>query len=1183
MSIKIQESFFTKNLSNNKYDPNPIILLDSSGSTSSIFASTSKSIFKSYINILKKILKPEQFSCLVCQWSNSFTKTGFIDLNTNDFSNIKQHERGGTNLDCALNFGDEITNLNDKKNYIEIYIFTDGNCSGGEIFSSGLKKISDKYGSKLSFNIVTLTNCHTDYKKENYIYGNQIHQIILSNNLSKIIKKFLSFNNKYWNEPYMNISNPDYHDGYIPYLDNYFLITDLNKFIQYIDLQIKFNQTDSDELLKISHNLIPTILHLSKNKSLKIQTDIINMFVDLFEEMDIFADVGDMLKKEIINYNSNKITSYQDYRNNRNKLFENAQLSLLDDVKKTTSSILQEYYVSFIVDNKIILCTDEQIQEEFQVYNNKYKFGCSNINGYKIPILPTKTKSSIDTEQKSMNKHHFSNQCVRQWIRTIYSVRYGTYSSDDFILYMFLTDFVKIILSPNIPEQVKQYYRNLAYVILDRNRYQSGGKQEINFLLEGNHPQPNIGSIEMIYEILSKCIEESELFNFLQFKPMVLWWFIVISLGNEKLIQVQWDYCKKDVNEYFKEFYSTNNFNPSPMNFLDLIKNKIEHYKFIEFYDYSILNKPKLDFYDFVILDDNIENKGYQINKHTIYGEKMCTSKYVICKSTWDELEKCQVNCPICQKLLSQENFTWIDMEIDVNKKINDDEIQDNHWSNKIKINDLICLGNIKNIENIELSLKENPKIIKFDDLDFDAGIRYNIGSKIYLQNIMIKYNFTKIRKSDEFNNLIKKEYSFLNNINWNNLLLAGGFCRSILLNQQVSDLDFFIYGLTSDLDRQKKFCDLRNDLIESIRHELIIKKNLKNLCLFELYKKNNSVYEIIVIKLSNDIKKKINMNELSLQELEENIKNYNVLYKIQIVLSINDSIEDIFDKFDIEASCVGWNGKELLFNENSYMSYKYMINIWNPKKYDQIYYNTRIIKYYNYGFKIGFDNLETDVKSKTNNNLIDKIKELTNLQIEIVEQQKNCLNINKIYRTNTKFTNNGLYSDISNMDFGNKVLENTIKYIKICNTDEKNIYYIFNEINNSELIKNLAYDDIIFVDNIFFEMKKKNITNKIYNVNESDESDESDELDKSNTGKDIKKHMKKNNEKDKKIIKYEPDEDEYNSDEDNSDEDNSDKSYNSDEEYIEDIKKHIKKNNEKDKKYILKKELENIINDKIL
>ena len=118
---------------------------------------------------------------------------------------------------------------------------------------------------------------------------------------------------------------------------------------------------------------------------------------------------------------------------------------------------------------------------------------------------------------------------------------------------------------------------------------------------------------------------------------------------------------------------------------------------------------------------------------------------------------------------------------------------------------------------------------------------------------------------------------------------------------------------------------------------------------------------------------------------------------------------------------------------------------------------------------------------------------------------------------------------------------------------------------------------------NKLLENIKKTELNKLDELDELDESDESDELDKSNTGKDIKKHMKKNNEKDKKIIKYEPDEDEYNSDEDNSDEDNSDKSYNSDEEYIEDIKKHIKKNNEKDKKYILKKELENIINDKIL
>ena len=220
----LKEDFLINNLAFAKYDPNPIVLLDSSGSTSSVLSKTNKSIFKSYEIVLRKILRPEQYACYIGQWSITFYSNGLVNLD--DYSKIKQHEGHCTNLDCALNFDNSIIKA---KDHIEIYILTDGECSGGDLFSIRLKKLVEEIGSKLSIHIITLTNDSTDYRKENYTYGNQIHQIIMSNGLSKNIKKFLSFNNKYWEEPHIAILNPDYHDGYIPYLDKYFIITDLER------------------------------------------------------------------------------------------------------------------------------------------------------------------------------------------------------------------------------------------------------------------------------------------------------------------------------------------------------------------------------------------------------------------------------------------------------------------------------------------------------------------------------------------------------------------------------------------------------------------------------------------------------------------------------------------------------------------------------------------------------------------------------------------------------------------------------------------------------------------------------------------------------------------------------------------------------------------------------------------
>ena len=108
---------------------------------------------------------------------------------------------------------------------------------------------------------------------------------------------------------------------------------------------------------------------------------------------------------------------------------------------------------------------------------------------------------------------------------------------------------------------------------------------------------------------------------------------------------------------------------------------------------------------------------------------------------------------------------------------------------------------------------------------------------------------------------------------------------------------------------------------------------------------------------------------------------------------------------------------------------------------------------------------------------------------ISEVEQKNNCISINKIFKTRLDFNeenDNGMYKDITDMNYGNNVLENTIKYIELSNKSEQNIYYVFNEINSiyceNQILK-LAYEKFNFVENIFFEMKK-NLLNRNKNPN---------------------------------------------------------------------------------------------------
>src|SRR5690606_7465009 len=77
--------------------------------------------------------------------------------------------------------------------------------------------------------------------------------------------------------------------------------------------------------------------------------------------------------------------------------------------------------------------------------------------------------------------------------------------------------------------------------------------------------------------------------------------------------------------------------------------------------------------------------------------------------------------------------------------------------------------------------------------------------------------------------------------------------------------------------------------------------------------------------------------------------------YKIQIILTFNENIADVLDKFDLVPCCVAFDGKDVLFTAESYQSYKYMINTIDDiaiKSYSDLF-DARLKKYFDFGFNI--------------------------------------------------------------------------------------------------------------------------------------------------------------------------------------------------------------------------------------
>ena len=298
---------------------------------------------------------------------------------------------------------------------------------------------------------------------------------------------------------------------------------------------MRSKKTSKDALLKLVHDLSLTIYHLTNNKSMSIKRSIINMINKLFINTPMYMEIREILLNEIRNHSLGKSTTFQDYRNNREKIFEIAQTSLYNDVKNSITYEYSGHYVSFLMKSKeskiVIKCGENRMKYAIKINKNRYNYGGIKIGNHIIPLFPINIKMFEQT-----------NQCLRQWTRAIYSNQYRLNPAADIILYYYLTDALNVYLS-DVDLDIKRAYINLSWVMLDRVRFGTSLK-EIIYLKEGNPPAPVVGSISKMDYILKKCVGYANLKNT---SPYTLWYGIVLMLGCKKLELAQYNFCKNDI------------------------------------------------------------------------------------------------------------------------------------------------------------------------------------------------------------------------------------------------------------------------------------------------------------------------------------------------------------------------------------------------------------------------------------------------------------------------------------------------------------------------------------------------------------------------------------------------------------------------------------------------------------
>jgi hypothetical protein len=756
----------------------------------------------------------------------------------------------------------------------------------------------------------------------------------------------------------------------------------VNELIEGGDTSIKHNRKNNQtmgRLEKIGYNLIKTIRDLEKASKENKNFNKIQM-IDFFCNIIGIDDITDYLRRELIYGVDNK--TFQEYKTKRGKMFNRTQLNMYTHLQKTICNNGVNTYTSFLENDCVYDIETFDVEHSINLGFREYRHAgvYDTKNKRLVPILPI---------QEDCHQHKYKPQIFRQWLRANYSKRYGIPAGSDLIHYTFLLDNLYIQCS-KLPKHIKDAYNTYASLMFDRTRY-GESIHEKTYLMKGELPKP-LGSKEDFRIFLPKCPNYVRMINCEGevFDPMTVWFMMLAVLCHKKtdgILDAQIKNCPDIVHDgllpmdYDKFIDACNNNNikikkrnwrtplESPQQqVLKRISWTIRQFKEINYRCIKLKFDPakiEPNYYCYITLTDTSNTGGYMFYAHPKRVQRnednnednndtitpnsqnlFCRPSYVISYDAYNAYIKgLQSNnglyCPYCGVKIDLTRMTKIESKDEYEQR--EDVVYDEKEKKK-----MYC--------KVEIYDNFSDNLIELNRLEFRTNYRHRVFFRehIVLANPMDGFGVMKFETPDKQTEFNKRVPKFLLDLDWTNITVAGGMCRSILLGQKIQDIDIFFVGLDEE-GIKNRVVGLINDIVS------ILQQEDSNYRFILMYKPLNSVIEILCTRSTFD-ENSIDMEDENITIDEKFLFIHNeIVHKIQIILRIHESINEIFTNFDIYPSCVAFDGTKTYFNEASYVAYRYMINMVDREKSTHESYDYRIMKYYKYGFSLALDKKHLD------------------------------------------------------------------------------------------------------------------------------------------------------------------------------------------------------------------------------
>lgn len=915
----------------------PIILIDISGSTSDKIKDNC-TIRDYEFELAKKMLQKYGQAEIIC-WSDKAFSLGILkhgDLNTEAMDNINKKcnkYSSGTHMMSGFSLVD--LNKFKKEDTIHIIILTDGEINDSN--SNIGQKLREFSNYNTNIEIIAIEKGSNNYLLSECNVGNTLYRMIQNNGMTRLVNKFLIYNKL--DTEFVNFSNPKVPDGYIPFKDLMFLRADTHKFIKYIIDKIVEIKTNNNKAiyLKLAHDISLTLYHLTKDREYHEQVGMVDLFANMFKDTDLsdlslYSEVRKLMIDEVNNHMTGKSTTFTSLKKNKHTDIENRNISLMTN---TSNSIVDPtkfmdnlYKISFPIrlQNKgITLIKTTDTLTQIRIGKTVYNHAGTKINNNTIPIL----FKPDETQQKQMN--------ALQWLLLNYSRVLNLSPSNEYIYYYFLSDAYTILKlnKNNITDDIRDLYESYVKIILtgktDQN--QENSKSIIDkIILDGFVKLP-----PQVFESCSNYIG-------LKVRPLTLFYMLV----TEFIVPI----INKDINTKYKLVNDLQNFcqssikqdlNTDNLNW-DSVQMQLTEFALITIKSVSNKINDLLIPHNKLNIIEICNTAGYIIETHKINGTNVeCLARQIT------------ENNPVCNLCGTPSNVITLQQKD----------------TQPLNLNDTIKQFYFLSTKHINLGLldgeKKDDKVIMpeifFSDNNYDS---------VELKNITIidpiSSSAMRVKDKYEFKTIVNSKYEFLQDLNMKNVSLCGGFCRSILLKQQMKDFDFFFHGLNNNEEFVNRFHKLLTDIIANIR------KQDKTMKFGMFFKPQFNVFELVCFDdPSNHIDEDFtleNFDKYSFHTLrkymrnsEENDKYYfedndekgiKMKYRIQFILCKFNSIDDIFDSFDMFPSKVAYDGTNVYFTEKSLIAYKYMINEICYEGGSDLFKH-RVSKYLKYGFSIVF------------------------------------------------------------------------------------------------------------------------------------------------------------------------------------------------------------------------------------